>query len=202
MKPFMKSIETYSVDDVALWLFCQGMGETAIASFRRNDIDGGMLTTLTQDELVNDLGLTQLQAKKVQRSIEFTLGLTAEGPPEIQELKLEVARLHKENEDLKDKLSKFGSPLAPEDSTIPVTTAVPIVTPSAPNSVPSGRKTNHYHTAYAYHTAPTYPTAAPTGTTNHYCTETASPYVVPQTSKPSKSATVAKGAVRGPRVVQ
>jgi SAM domain (Sterile alpha motif) len=201
MRPTIKSIDAYSVDDVALWLFCQGMGEAAIASFRQNDIDGGMLATLTQEELVSDLGLTRLQAKKVQRSIEFTNGLARTDPVEIQELKSEVARLIKENEDLKDKISRIGSPPAPEESPIPVTTAVPIMTPSTstPHGMHGGRA-NH-HTTYTYHTAPTYATTTthagtPTSATTYCCTEAASPYV-PQTSKPSKTTRVAKGAVTG-----
>jgi HAMP domain-containing protein len=200
MKPTIKSIDAYSVDDVALWLFCQGMGEAAIASFRQNDIDGGMLTTLTQDELVNDLGLTRLQAKKVQRSIEFTQGLArADTRDEIQELKSEVSRLLKENEDLMDKISRIGSPPAPEVSTIPVTTAVPIMTPSTPHGMLGGGA-NH-HTTNTYHTAPTYTTTTthagtPMTTTTSCCAESVSPYV-PQTSKPSKTTRVAKGAVTG-----
>jgi SAM domain (Sterile alpha motif) len=194
MKPTMKSIDSYSVDDVALWLFCQGMGETAIASFRQNDIDGGMLASLTQDELVKDLGLSRLQAKKVQRSIEFTQGLVAApaDPREIQELKSEVARLEKENADLKEKMSVIGSPPAPEDLTIPVTTAVPIMTTTTPHGM--------HHAAHPYHTGPTCTTAThegtPTSTTTYCCTEAGSPYV-PQSSKPAKTTRVAKGAVTG-----
>lgn len=193
----MKSMDSYSVDDVALWLFCQGMGEAAIASFRRNDIDGGMLTTLTQDELVSELGLTRLQAKKVQRSIEFTQGLVGTELREIHELRSEVARLEKENEELRDKISKIGFSPAPDDSTIPVTTAVPIMT--AHHGTHSGRQMSH-QAAYMYHPASPHATATHVGTpasTTTYCsTETVSPYAI-QTSKPSKSATVAKGAVTG-----
>ena len=72
----MKPLSSYSIDEVAIWISCIGLSDKSVP-FRDNAIDGGMLVTLTFEDLTGDLGLTALQAKKVQRSIEFTLGLVA-----------------------------------------------------------------------------------------------------------------------------
>jgi hypothetical protein len=117
----MQTVAAYSVDDVALWLFCQGMGENISSMFRRNDVDGSMLVTLSFEKLVNELGLGRLQTKRVLRSIEFTQGIVAsKSCSSTAELETEVAKLQNENDDLKIRLLKLQAQVQPSTSTVPV----------------------------------------------------------------------------------
>ena len=50
---------------VARWLPTQGLGHIS-HKFTENAVDGAFLQELTTEELVSELGLTQLQAKKVK----------------------------------------------------------------------------------------------------------------------------------------
>jgi hypothetical protein len=104
----MKAIKDYDVDEVAIWLNCIGLGDHA-GPFRENDIDGKLLASLTSEDLTGDLGLSHLQAKKLQRHLEFTTELTGggggaqgdEAAAKIKELDAEVAQLKEENAQLK-----------------------------------------------------------------------------------------------------
>jgi hypothetical protein len=189
----MQPVSSYSVDDVALWLFCQGMGEAVIAAFRQNDVDGSTLVALTQEELVSELGLTRLQAKRVQRSIEFTEGIVASSSRSpTADLESEVARLQKENDDLKGQLQKLQSRAPSSSSTVPIAQAVLL------DPYHGGRHGNHHASPIPYSTT-TPPPCATTATQESpacYSTPSTSPYPV-QTSKPSKATGVATGAVTG-----
>lgn len=101
-----KQLKSYSTEEVALWLTIIGLGDKALA-FRENSVDGEMLLTLKQDDLVNDLGLTNLQAKKVIHSIETTKSLEqgSTSDDKIKELQAQIASLKKENEELAAKLA-------------------------------------------------------------------------------------------------
>jgi len=54
----------WSVDDVASYVARLGLSHVQ-ESFRSNAVDGRMLTEMTLDDLMQDLGLTRLQARKV-----------------------------------------------------------------------------------------------------------------------------------------
>lgn len=54
----------WSVDQVVASIEDMGLGHVTDA-FRHNAVDGRFLTELSQEELVSELGLTSLQAKKV-----------------------------------------------------------------------------------------------------------------------------------------
>jgi hypothetical protein len=65
----MKQPHEFTIDDVIFWLVAIGLGEKQ-GAFKSNAIDGAMLVTLTHQDLMNELGLTNLQAQKVGRSIQ------------------------------------------------------------------------------------------------------------------------------------
>jgi hypothetical protein len=60
----MKTPGEYSVDEVCIWVNAIGLG-AKMDGFRENSVDGGMLVGLTLDDLTADLGLNNLQAKKL-----------------------------------------------------------------------------------------------------------------------------------------
>ena len=51
---------------VVLCLFCVFCGFVVAPSFRYNAVDGSFLSELSEPELVQELGLSNLQAKKVK----------------------------------------------------------------------------------------------------------------------------------------
>ena len=62
--PAPKARREWSVDEVAAWLHSLALGHVT-ERFRENAVDGAFLSELALDELVTELGLTRLQAKKV-----------------------------------------------------------------------------------------------------------------------------------------
>ena len=57
-------IDSWSVDDVCTFLGSLSLGHVELA-FRNNGVDGMMLSTLSLEDLENELGLTKLQARKI-----------------------------------------------------------------------------------------------------------------------------------------
>jgi len=55
---------SWSVDHVLRWLGSLSLGHLG-ERFRENGVDGAFLSELELEELVSELGLTTLQAKKV-----------------------------------------------------------------------------------------------------------------------------------------
>lgn len=66
----IKPVDQWSVDDVCTWLSAIGMGTQAKA-FHDNGVDGSLLTSMSSDDMTNDLGLDSFQAEKVLHEIDF-----------------------------------------------------------------------------------------------------------------------------------
>lgn len=103
-----KPIEQWDVDEVSIWLNSIGLGEK-VDPFRENSVDGDLLLTLTDEDLKGDLGLTNLQAKKVKRSIEFTKSLESQEASSgsgggDDELAAKVEQLELEAKELRERL--------------------------------------------------------------------------------------------------
>ena len=60
-----KKFVDWTADDVATWLGQLELSHLA-PSFLDSAVDGALLSELTQEELVSELGLTKLQARKVK----------------------------------------------------------------------------------------------------------------------------------------
>jgi len=118
-----KDPKEYDLDEVCLFLNAIGL-ESKAAAFRENAVDGTMLVTLQGDDF-KELGLSSLQAKKVQRSVEFCQQLANESSARpageaddgsdamIAQLEAENAKLKKEVAELKSVLQALQSPPAP-----------------------------------------------------------------------------------------
>jgi uncharacterized protein YdcH (DUF465 family) len=78
--------------------------------FRENAIDGAMLVTLSKEDLTGDLGLSNLQTKKVLNSLESTKQITGSGGGDTTELQAEVDTLKQENEKLKAEITSLKAP--------------------------------------------------------------------------------------------
>jgi len=126
-----KDPQEYSVDEVSIWLAAIGLGDKAEA-FKENAVDGAMLCTLETEDF-SELGLTSLQGKKVQRSLETTKEMfSAGGDPEaLAALQKEVAALKEENAALKAQLEKY----APKPKAAPA----PAPAPPPKQKQPAGR---------------------------------------------------------------
>lgn len=114
----IKTIQSYSVNEVCVWVNSIGLGDKASA-FSENGVDGEMLLSLTADEMKEELGLTSLQVKKVSRWIDFTKGVekkysedtdSASSSDRVKELEAQVAKLQKENKELKAKTEAETKP--------------------------------------------------------------------------------------------
>lgn len=65
----MKAVEYWDTGEVALWLHCIGFN---VESFLENSVDGEMLLSLSTEDLTNELGLEEIQAQKLLRSLEHS----------------------------------------------------------------------------------------------------------------------------------
>lgn len=63
--PQPKRPASWSVEDVMAWLETLSLGHIA-ERFRDNGVDGEFLAELSEEDLVTELGLTKLQAKKIK----------------------------------------------------------------------------------------------------------------------------------------
>jgi len=104
-----KDLSTYDVDEVCVWVTAIGLGNK-VGQFRDNAIDGAMLVDLEGDDF-GELGLSNLQAKKVKKMVEFTKELASEGSAggtaketeaKIKSQEDTIAQLKAENEVLKN----------------------------------------------------------------------------------------------------
>jgi hypothetical protein len=202
----MKSIEHYDADEVAIWLSCIGLGQKSSA-FREHGIDGSMLVTLTENEFQEDLGLSRLQAKKVQQQLAFTKKLVEASSKNLSDdqlikqnnelqakkinaLESEILRLKNElyhcsqngtnYHHSSHKLYHHDSPPYAPSAAVPVVQAVPV-------------NTNYHHNQQQ---------AVPVNSNNHQHqqqapnTYSAYPYQTPP-KKSSKTTNMATGAVGG-----
>ena len=62
--PHLKAVQIPHIEDVVRYLDGLGLGHVA-NKFRENAVDGDFLATLCEEDLVAELGLTRLQARKV-----------------------------------------------------------------------------------------------------------------------------------------
>lgn len=118
----MKDPSAFSVDEVCLLLVSLELGHLQ-DKIRDNGVDGGLLVSLSETELVQDLGLSTLQAKRVTRGIAFCKELAAgtsasaggEGTNHrTKELEERIRHLEKENRELKDEVLNLRAALQPE----------------------------------------------------------------------------------------
>ena len=131
----MKTPGEYSVDEVCIWVNAIGLG-AKMDGFRENSVDGGMLVGLTLDDLTVDLGLNNLQAKKLMRDLETTKEMASGGgggadAGRIKELEDENALLRKRVMELTEEVNVLKSP---------ATKAAPAPAPAPP---PPPKKKEH-----------------------------------------------------------
>lgn len=93
-----KPIEQWSVDEVAIWLLCIGLGEK-VERFKENEVAGTELSDLTSEELTDGLGLDHLQAKKLILSRDFTKSVS-----NLERLAAEMKTVELEKAGLEDQL--------------------------------------------------------------------------------------------------
>eukprot|EP00184_Porphyridium_aerugineum_P008446 CAMPEP_0184691662 /NCGR_PEP_ID=MMETSP0313-20130426/441_1 /TAXON_ID=2792 /ORGANISM="Porphyridium aerugineum, Strain SAG 1380-2" /LENGTH=544 /DNA_ID=CAMNT_0027149417 /DNA_START=248 /DNA_END=1882 /DNA_ORIENTATION=- len=81
----MAEVNSWSVDDVCDFLKKLEFSENVVKSFKDNAIGGKDLLALTEDEMKNDLSLSNLQVKKLKRELEAaqsnTQGVAAGSAP-------------------------------------------------------------------------------------------------------------------------
>eukprot|EP00529_Nitzschia_sp_RCC80_P035732 CAMPEP_0113515858 /NCGR_PEP_ID=MMETSP0014_2-20120614/41223_1 /TAXON_ID=2857 /ORGANISM="Nitzschia sp." /LENGTH=184 /DNA_ID=CAMNT_0000412563 /DNA_START=16 /DNA_END=569 /DNA_ORIENTATION=+ /assembly_acc=CAM_ASM_000159 len=117
-----KSPSQYSQEEVAIFLNSIGLG-SKIDGFKENGVDGALLVTLTEDDLKNDLGMSNLQARKFLQSLDFAKSLSESdgagggGGAEVatlkeenEKLKEEIQQLKMVNKDLHEKLAGTSAP--------------------------------------------------------------------------------------------
>ena len=127
-----KPVSQWSVDNVCTWLSAIGLGSKA-APFKDNAVDGSLLSTLSAEDLSADLGLSNIQAKKVLHELEFVASLSSGGgggggdyyDEQIQQLQEELAAKDATIRQLQEELAAFKAPVqkaAPAASTHHATT--------------------------------------------------------------------------------
>ena len=106
-----KHPKDYSLDEVCLFLNAIGLGDKQ-DDFRANSVDGMMLVNL-QPEDFRDLGMTNLQGKKVMRSVEFCAGLASGGGGGSDKDAEKIKALEQENAALKAEVASLKAKLNP-----------------------------------------------------------------------------------------
>ena len=83
-------VSEFTTAQVCQWLVAIGLGsqQQVIQNFQSNGVDGKLLLELTANDLTSDLGLSNIQAKKVLLELDFMKELgsssSAEGNPDAQ----------------------------------------------------------------------------------------------------------------------
>jgi regulator of replication initiation timing len=106
----MKNPSDFDSDDVAICLMALGL-ESKIPAFRENGVDGRMLLALTTDDLTNDLGLTNLQAKKLHTRLEWAKEVYAHHKGEGNEVAESNAAIAHQLADMSDEVASLKSAL-------------------------------------------------------------------------------------------
>uniref|UniRef100_A0A7S2Y446 SAM domain-containing protein n=1 Tax=Entomoneis paludosa TaxID=265537 RepID=A0A7S2Y446_9STRA len=130
----MKDVKDFDIDDVCLWVFSIGLGSKTEA-FRENAVDGAMLLTLGAEDFT-ELGLSNLQAKKVLSSLEKTQEMASGGGG------ADVTALQQENEALKAKVAELEAQLASKSAPPP---PKPAATTSKPPPPQQQKPKNEHH---------------------------------------------------------
>ena len=117
-----KQVNEWDVDEVAIWLNCIGLSDK-VTPFRENTVDGETLIDLSVDDLVKELGLTSLQAKKVLRLLRSAEGGGDGDSEQSKELEAEVASLKQQLgekdrkiQELQDQLIEMQKAAAPKQA--------------------------------------------------------------------------------------
>eukprot|EP00529_Nitzschia_sp_RCC80_P033843 CAMPEP_0113494818 /NCGR_PEP_ID=MMETSP0014_2-20120614/29298_1 /TAXON_ID=2857 /ORGANISM="Nitzschia sp." /LENGTH=203 /DNA_ID=CAMNT_0000388713 /DNA_START=99 /DNA_END=710 /DNA_ORIENTATION=- /assembly_acc=CAM_ASM_000159 len=142
-----KSPSQYSQEEVAIFLNSIGLG-SKIDGFKENGVDGALLVTLTEDDLKNDLGMSNLQARKFLQSLDFAKSLSESdgagggGGAEVATLKEENEKLKEEIQQLKmvnkDLHEKLAGTSAPPPAPAPKPAPAPAPAPSSYKSSGGG----------------------------------------------------------------
>jgi uncharacterized sporulation protein YeaH/YhbH (DUF444 family) len=145
-----KNIKEWSVDEVCIWLNCIGLGEK-VDAFRDNTVDGETLLSLSIEDMTGELGLSNLQAKKVIRMLTTTqeiLSIDAGGlesdkgsKEAVQELEDQIRRLKLDLEakekKIKDQEQEIRRLTTTKES-VPVVQAQPVEPPTPHHSSHGG----------------------------------------------------------------
>jgi hypothetical protein len=112
----IKPVASWSDDEVATWLHCIDLDDK-IDAFKANAVDGGLLLTLDKEDLTGDLGLSGLQAKRLQQALEFTKSLPEGGgggdlSEEMQQLQIDNKGLEEQIKEKDAKIQKLEKELA------------------------------------------------------------------------------------------
>lgn len=145
-----KNIKEWSVDEVCIWLNCIGLGEK-VDSFRDNTVDGETLLSLSIEDMTGELGLSNLQAKKVIRMVTTTqemLSIDAGGlesdkgsKEAMQELEDQIRHLELKLEAKEKKIKEQEQEIRRLTATkeaVPVVQAQPVEPPPTHNSHQTG----------------------------------------------------------------
>lgn len=137
----MKAIQEFTVEEVCMWLVAIGLGSKQ-DPFKDNAVDGKLLVELSDDDMKNDLSLSNLQVKKVRTSIEFCKDLqTTDGGSssnEVVKLQQELEACQKENEALKREIQNLKNPTP---TPAPVPQQAPAPAPKKPAGHPVIKET-------------------------------------------------------------
>ena len=106
-----KPVAQWSVDDVAVWLTAIGLGGAA-DMFTENAVDGSFLLTLSKDDLTDDLGLTNLQAKKELDELDLALSFSSDSEDDTSELEDEIHKLKANYANLQAQLAEKDAEIA------------------------------------------------------------------------------------------
>ena len=118
----------FTTAQVCQWLVAIGLGsqQQVIQNFQSNGVDGKLLLELTANDLTSDLGLSNIQAKKVMLELDFMKELgssSAEGNPDaeakIAELMGVIEVLQAQNEALEGQVQELTT--AQQPAAAPVT---------------------------------------------------------------------------------
>eukprot|EP00545_Synedropsis_sp_CCMP1620_P010472 CAMPEP_0119009012 /NCGR_PEP_ID=MMETSP1176-20130426/4080_1 /TAXON_ID=265551 /ORGANISM="Synedropsis recta cf, Strain CCMP1620" /LENGTH=193 /DNA_ID=CAMNT_0006961439 /DNA_START=93 /DNA_END=674 /DNA_ORIENTATION=+ len=97
------AIKDFDNAEVCIWLNAMGLG-SKIGPFKENDVDGDLLCSLSQEDLTGDLGLSNLQAKKIIRGVENFQGAN-DAPDTSHDSR--IAELEAENEQLQSQVTSL-----------------------------------------------------------------------------------------------
>ena len=75
--PVEAAWETWTRDDVAVWLLSRGIPSTSVRKLSNVGVNGDYLPHLTEDEMVGDFGLPRPAARTVLKLVTALLALTA-----------------------------------------------------------------------------------------------------------------------------
>ncbi len=144
-----------------MWLVSVGLG-THVDGFKMNGIDGAMLVTLTDADLIGDLGFSNLQARKFAQSLEFAKSLAQGGgggggggsSEQLRALQAENARLREEVASLTMINKELQQQLAPNLASVHAPPPQAYAPAPAPQAYAPAPAPQAYAPAPAHHRPP------------------------------------------------